>query len=565
MAIPVFVAYETVNGEARLEAHPALKQTDAEIAAGVTPVNYAYASYTSNRVGATMDGGTDDLLPLQNLLSSAGQSMGGRACRVIRLEPPNGATDSFKCSAGLVLNPLKSILDGQGCTLDFSAKTSGAFVGLSLDVAGFTTNISNVAARMAARGIRNIVIEMPGYTVNSLGVGLRLTDSVGDGGGNYYGPRHKIDGVTIYGGNVGVHFSTGSYCDCITGLTVMHGASNTLNIAIYADSTWPTSDGGESPALYGTFIASAQTAVWLTGGSMRFHGGNIDGCKTIFKQDDIGTLAAYGAYMEFVDGDDTQFKFDASTVNARIELIGCEFGTRQDVGVRATKAFANVSGKLSMRDCTFRGNAFQWYTANSGFLCTGSGTVEASGIKWLDSPWYPLVAKSLQWLAYPDINNANALASFTLSKVGLGVNPVRAAAVSDGSTSRDAIDFKISSGGVSNDESAAVFTHAVIPGRTVSIVGGFYCPSITAGNVTLEIILFSFKDSAGNVILGPFSQVLTVSTTVATWSTFTGLTAGVPQGAETMTVEIRLRASGAIAADRHCYISPLGIGYVEGS
>jgi hypothetical protein len=42
MTVPVYVGFEQINGEARMQEHPALKLTDAERAAGVTPVNYAY-------------------------------------------------------------------------------------------------------------------------------------------------------------------------------------------------------------------------------------------------------------------------------------------------------------------------------------------------------------------------------------------------------------------------------------------------------------------------------------------------------------------------------------------
>jgi hypothetical protein len=552
--------------ETQSNSTPALDsliRTAPEISAGVTPVNYAYPPYTdSRRHDAKCDGSTDDTSKLQAQLTAASTGTTIRASRRVGLVATDNA-DYFRCTSGLTFNPLDVLVDGNGNTLDFSDITSGAFVGLTLDVAATSLNIAEVAAAMGARGLRNVVVSMPSYTVNADGVGVRLTDSVGSGG-NYFGPRHRIDSLTIFGGNVGIHFSRGAFAECLTGLTVMHGVGHLLNIAIYADSTWPNSDGGESPSFYGTFIASAQTGVWLTGGSMRFIGGNIDGCKVIFKQDQIGTISAYGTYFEFVDGDDTEFKFDASDANSRIELVDVEFGVRADVGIRATKPMFNNAGTLILRNATFVGAGTQWYTANGGFLVTGSGSVFAAGVKWVGMPWWPLISKSLQWLAYPDINNANALAPFSLSNTGAGNNPVRATSVSDGSTARDAIDFEIGAGGVLNDDSAAEFSHAVTSGRAVSIVGAYYCPSITGANVTLQIANFVFKDSAGNTISGPFDQTLT-STTVASWTTFPGFTLLAPAGAETVTFVIRLLATGAVASAKHCYISPLGIGYADGA
>jgi hypothetical protein len=71
MAIPVFVDYEKLNGEARMDAHPALKQTDAEIAAGVTPVNYAFPPLDIRRYGAIGDGIANDRDALQAAIDVA--------------------------------------------------------------------------------------------------------------------------------------------------------------------------------------------------------------------------------------------------------------------------------------------------------------------------------------------------------------------------------------------------------------------------------------------------------------------------------------------------------------
>lgn len=61
MAIsPIFSFHDSTNGASRVREHDALKRTDAEIAAGVTPVNYAYAPGNPRRQSAQGDGATDD-------------------------------------------------------------------------------------------------------------------------------------------------------------------------------------------------------------------------------------------------------------------------------------------------------------------------------------------------------------------------------------------------------------------------------------------------------------------------------------------------------------------------
>jgi hypothetical protein len=53
---PIFSYHDSNSGKSRVREHDALKQTDAEIAAGVTPVNYAYAPGDIRRYGYTLGG-----------------------------------------------------------------------------------------------------------------------------------------------------------------------------------------------------------------------------------------------------------------------------------------------------------------------------------------------------------------------------------------------------------------------------------------------------------------------------------------------------------------------------
>jgi hypothetical protein len=87
MAVPLFTQYEKSNGESRVLEHPALKLTDAERAAGVTPVNYAYPENDVLRL-AVADGSADDTSAFQAAINTAAKGgtreiyLHGRSIRV---------------------------------------------------------------------------------------------------------------------------------------------------------------------------------------------------------------------------------------------------------------------------------------------------------------------------------------------------------------------------------------------------------------------------------------------------------------------------------------------------
>jgi hypothetical protein len=69
---PIFPQLESANGELRVSDHDALKRTDAEIAANVTPVNYAFPTGDVRRYGAVGDGETDDAEAINTAFSILG-------------------------------------------------------------------------------------------------------------------------------------------------------------------------------------------------------------------------------------------------------------------------------------------------------------------------------------------------------------------------------------------------------------------------------------------------------------------------------------------------------------
>lgn len=545
-------------------------QTTSEGAASVTPTSTTYPPYIdSRRYGATGDGATNDAVAIQNQINAASSGMGLYRARRVELTAPEVGAVAFKCTSGITVNPLKALVEGNGNTLDFSSILS-AFVGLTLDTFGTNQDTAAQVVQVGAREQRNLVILMPSYTLNGSGTGLLISDSIGDGIGSFFGARTRLSGISIFGGNIGLLLNNGAFSQSFDGLSIMHGPSHFLNIAISASAGWITRDGGEQLNFTDCFLGASQYQIQIPGGTIRYKGGSIDGGKTIVQQNNIGTVALDGVYMEHTNGDDTQYLFDATDTNARIELADCEFSPRPDLGTRVTTAFAHNLGFLSIRNIHFIGTGSPWYKANDGYLVTGAGTTDASGIRWRAFPFYPIVARTQQWLAYPDANNANLLPvsatqGFTLGHVGAGVNPVRALAISDGSVSRDAFDFQIGAGGVSNDESSAIFNFPCGPGVDLTTVFTALSPSMTGSNLAFDTIVKAV-DAAGNTISGPFTTTH-FTTTQSSWTSGAGVygfSAATPNGTTSIQVYARLRATGAVAAARHVYLSPWGVGPANG-
>jgi hypothetical protein len=74
MPAPIYPELADINGEVRMTEHPALKRTNAERAAGVTPVNYAYVPsprIDPRRYGVIGDGVTDDTAAFQTAVNIA--------------------------------------------------------------------------------------------------------------------------------------------------------------------------------------------------------------------------------------------------------------------------------------------------------------------------------------------------------------------------------------------------------------------------------------------------------------------------------------------------------------
>lgn len=541
-------------------------RTPAEIATSVVPIDYSKIPNISPRHGMLFDNSTDDRAALVRLLSAGQGGATKNGPRKVRLTTDYiAAPVAAAVSDGVSFDPAKLILDGESNTLDFSTKTSGAISCIKM-LGIYDASGSRQALQNGTRGIRDLFIVAPSAAVNTNvdNVGLEILDGTGSAG-SYRAPAYPIENVSIIGGKTAVRLGNGAWGISFHRLNVGHDAANTGGIGI--ETLAPYTDGGEPSTFDNCLITNRTYAFKYALGGALIQKGRIDGCPTISQLDGVGTHQFVGGYSEFTDGDNTQYKFSCTDAQAKISITAWEFTVRPDILAARTYPLINCSaGEIIINSAVFYGNNTAWYTANGGFLVTGSGTVFASNIRYKNFTWCPLVHKTLQWITYPDINNANWAADMVLANTGAGDDPVRVAGVADGAAeSHDVIRFKINNAGVNNDDSYLTFTKTgLIPGRRVSVVGRYFTTGFTGSAIVFEIASATFKDSDGNT-LSTSNGIINTTTQIANYTTFGFDVAYVPAGAASLDVILRLRATAAVTADKIVNVTGLGIGYAEGS
>ena len=534
-------------------------RTDAEIAAGVVPANFAWPAYESRRYG-TLGGNQDkDADALTAMLNAAAKESDSSSVGLVELK---GAGTKFLMKSGLSFDPEKVLFDGHGHTLDFSAHANVAFVGIKL--VATNDNLNRSFMRHSVRGMRNVTIEMPSYTLNAESVGIELIDEVGTNG-SYRAAGIPLENISVLGGAFALKFGNGAWGSTITNFSCGHDSGNLGGVGVYAPAPW--TDGGECPKFLGGHIANRTQAFHLGVGSVKVIGMSIDGCPIIGYLADAGQMTFLGGYSEFTDGDDIQYKFSALDANAVLEIANWEFTVRPDLLTVRTKALINTDGGVPLkgygtvilRNLKFQGNNAPWYQANGGFLVEGPGVVYASGLIYKNFPWAPLPHKKLQWLAYPDFNHPDSLAAFFLQNSG-AFNPVRALQVAGGgSPPRDAVRFQINAGAVAGSFSRAVFTHRVSPGKRGTLCGQLF--GLLASSNTKFECKVTHKDQANNV-LTEFTE--SIEKDFPVFTTF-GIDLGTfLPGTETVELQIQLVAKGVTVGNTTLHVSPMGIGYADG-
>jgi hypothetical protein len=499
----------------------------------------------------------NDAAKLQGMLDSAQAAAAILGSGVVaRIDTSD--LGAIRCDSGLTFDPGKIAFDGQGGLINFENKTVGAFSGIKLQCA--QTDISLASLLHNARGLRNVVIQMPSSTVNAAGIGLDI-ERTGLGEPNGI----CIDNVSVLGGAEGVRLGNVSFGLTFKGLVVLPQGGNSLGIGVRVNST----GGNETSTFVSAMLNGAQVAaIQCDEGDATFVASRFDGNKTITYQLGTSHLVISSSYAEFVEGDNTQYKCRVEDANATLVLADFNFNIRPDKLATRTKEVFNVSagGTLILRNVIFRGDSTPWYKAPGGYLVAGAGTVSASGVRWLDVSPAPLIHRSLQWLAYPDCNNANVLAGWTVSNGG-AADPVRVLAVSDGFQARDAVRLQINNGAALNSFSRMIYTRSnLVAGRRITFCGDVYTGGTVAGsNVALEVTV-TFKDIAGNTLVGPTTTTVLNSVDSNTWAAGAFLVdvGIVPQGATSVVVQVQTRATAVVAGNTLVSLSPIGLGYVDG-
>lgn len=524
------------------------KRTDAEIAALVTPVNYAFEPYTSPRHAVLADNSTDDSMKLQALLDSAVAASNGSG-GATRVRVNTSGLGTIYCLNALTYDCSKVGADWGGAYTNFEDHANAAFSAVKITTSQQDAALGALSHNV--RGLENIVIQMPDRAAVNNGEALRLED-VTASAGSYVLACASLRNISIHGGAFGLVFGNGSWGANIYSFVATSQGTNALGTAIYAPSPW--TDGQEASKIFGGLISNCQSAITLRLGSVYLFGMNLDGCANVGTLENDGLLRFSGCYSEFIEGDNAQFKFDANDSNARMEILDVEFNVRSDLLASRTKSFGRNNGVVYLRNLNILdgggvGSHANWFA--TPFLFEGTGRMRARDLRYTNLSPVPLGQKGFNWLAYPDCNNANVLAAFTLSN-STGVNPVRATGV----VGRDAVRFQINNGAASGSFSRAVLTHACSTGQRICAVGE-YEGSLAGSNTTPEVT-FTYQDKAGNTLTT--STVTLPGTSSGAWAIFMADAGYAPAGSETVAVQLQLRATGVVAGNTFYHMSPLDIG-----
>lgn len=234
MAItPLFTTHDSVNGATRVHEHPALKRTDAERDAGMTPVNYAYVPEGDdprryNIIGNFTIDDTAALQALSNFLEGGTTAGTGRKTSynggILRQRPSNiRCTDTYRIGGNVhhVGDQLEAC--AVGFTTSFAGKNcielgpdesglygySGSFT-MGTGLEGVTVNsASDCDATIYSAGVHqgSYLRDLKIQNVNKLGVDIEAV-----GGSAYF----KMNDLFIRGGTamdanaVGIYTAMGS-------------------------------------------------------------------------------------------------------------------------------------------------------------------------------------------------------------------------------------------------------------------------------------------------------------------------------------------------------------------
>lgn len=322
-------------------------RTAAEIAAGVTPTNYAYPPGDVRRYGALFNGSTDDTAAINAALSVGG---------VVRFVPSATAV----VNGVLTHNVATTLVDGQGATLNFRANTNSS-------VWVITTTDSDPTTQYLvhrAHPMRNMTLLGPTYTANvdcftatpilngsNYWMGGLLWDNVGIVG--FRNMYTDCAGAIFWewrggGGNSDVNYTGGTFLKLVTDGTDNSGENHELNHVIIGDiqgAIWDSAANANCDIFciscsfdsIGYVVAGGATAGSASAACKVFLSvGHIEAwTEAAYIADTVGAFVADGTTMTMASAM-TSAPFNSAvsgqgaSVNPGVQLLNCRWNLGAD-------------------------------------------------------------------------------------------------------------------------------------------------------------------------------------------------------------------------------------------
>jgi hypothetical protein len=491
-------------------------QTAAEIAATITPANYAYPELDFRRYQGWNGNGTASDFNAVNSAFLVAQQYTGSTLRA-----PQNST--------IVLNAPLTNWDVAKFGIDWNGSTvlwSGMTTANSIAIAPFTSqsDSNRIPAYAAPHRMSNARLVGPGMSYTSI-IGISLSDA---------NPTPNMSGclfsgITSVDFAVDVAFGNGAFCDtfenCI--FTTFSGVGTTYSVVMESGAT----NAGEKLAFTKCFWYNKAYAIdnQSDAADMYFDTCSFDGCVTIFSN-------TGGSYIDSVSG-----HYESSTAGTAAWFYNS--GTNSAITIKGGTIVmdAGISGSFPIGQCNSSvggifmddvkmGFGANSYTASDGVfgpvLIGGTGRARVRNPVWgQGTPIKPGLSAALNALAYPGFESASYTDEWTLT------NAVRSTTVAHSGT------YSLALNAASSVNATAITSPACAPGQWATGSIWYQWPGSVSGTLQLSL---SFCDANGTAISGASSAFLTATSAVGTWTNVTFPAAGTPTPAPNGTVSAKL-------------------------
>lgn len=511
------------QSQAQTRTPPRYTRTAAEIAAGVTPTNYAYMPYDWPRYGADPMGAVNSSTAIQNALTAAGQETTAAICNV--------TCGRYRCDTGLTWDANKVGVNLNGSTLDFSHMTTGHAV-------QFTNSNGSVNIRPELNAVHPL---QNGYLIGP-GVGVTAVDCVyiNDSVSNSQ-PGIKIKNVSFQDFATDATFVSGVsftlFESCM--FTLLSGVATTYSIIQQA---------GDNTGERNTFL----DCTWF---NKQFLINNLAtiaadiiciGCSFDYFQRAFsvtgggGSITVIGGHIE-ADTDTDNWGFVGGSISALI-LSGVTFGVtgnRVNFDLFWSDSTA-TNGGVFIRDC-FLGTGAVAFTK---YVIGGTGNARVDNLIQNNLGSHPVLAASLNLLAYGGFENANYTAEWTLG----GATP----AVRSNARARTG-KWSLSLPGAAGNRPFASSALLCRPGQYLQGEYWYLSPTITGTSGTF-VGQIDFLDKGGNS-LGT-TRITVTTANVVTWAR-AGFKSLAPAPIGTVSAQLSFTVSGIASGNATSYVDDI--------